>query len=262
MKKIFATLALAVAPMLTFAAGGAGVHLEDMQADLHDKASLQRGLQIFSNYCAGCHDAGYARYERAATDLGIPADIFEANLLPAGKKIGDLMSNAMAAEDGKGWFGAPPPDLTLEARLRGEDWVYTYLKSFYEDETRPWGVNNTVFPNVGMPNVLEHLQGVRHKTCAPAPAVDAHGKPLFDTLTGDVLMEQKCDVIAQKSPGQLSEEEFDRVAYDVTNFLVYMGEPSRLQSESLGLKVLLFIVLFGIFGYLLSKEYWRDIDGH
>ncbi|MBJ7549535.1 cytochrome c1 [Marinomonas ostreistagni] len=259
MKKIFATVALMFASAITFASGGSTVHLEHMAPDLHDKASLQRGMQVYSNYCAGCHEMGYARYERAATDLGIPADIFEANLLPAGKKIGDLMDNSMDAIDAKNWFGATPPDLTLEARLRGHDWVYTYLKSFYEDETRPWGVNNTIFPSVGMPNVLEHLQGVRHMTCAQAPAMDEHGKPKFDTLTGDILTEEQCNVVVQKTEGQLTEAEFDQVAYDVTNFLVYMGEPSRLQAESLGLKVLLFIVLFGIFAYLLNKEYWREI---
>ncbi|MCZ2723056.1 cytochrome c1 [Marinomonas sp. 15G1-11] len=259
MKKFFVTVALAVLPVLGFASGGAGVELQHMSADLHDKSSLQRGLQTFTNYCMGCHDAGYARFERASTDLGIPAELFEEHLLPAGKKIGDLMSNSMDSADAKGWFGAPPPDLTLVARVRGKDWVYSYLQAFYEDETRPWGVNNTVFPNVGMPNVLESLQGVRHMTCAQAPAHDEHGKPLFDTLTGDVLTEEKCDVIAQKSKGQLSDDEFEQVVYDLTNFLVYMGEPSRLQSESLGLKVLLFIILFGIFAFLLNKEYWKEI---
>lgn len=259
MKKLLATIALAVAPVLSFASGGHSVELEHMSPDLHDKASLQRGLQTFSNYCMGCHDAGYARFERAANDLGIPADLFTENLLPAGNKIGDLMANAMDSKDAKAWFGAPPPDLTLEARLRGADWIYSYLQAFYEDDTRPWGVNNTVFPNVGMPNVLEALQGVRHKTCTQAPAHDEHGKPLFDTLTGNALTEEKCDVVAQKTEGQLSEDEFEQVVYDLTNFLVYMGEPSRLESESLGLKVLLFIVLFGIFAYLLNKEYWREI---
>lgn len=258
MKKFFATLALAVLPVVGFAAG-ASVPLMDMKPDLHDSASLQRGLQTFTNYCMGCHEAGYARFERAATDLGIPAELFEASLLPASKKIGDLMSNSMDIVDGKAWFGAPPPDLTLVTRVRGEDWVYSYLQSFYEDSTRPWGVNNRVFPNVGMPNVLESLQGVRHMTCAQAPAHNASGKPLFDTLTGDVLTTEQCNVVVQKTEGQLSEAEFEQLVYDLTNFLEYMGEPSRLQSESLGLKVLLFIVLFGIFAYLLNKEYWREI---
>lgn len=259
MKKIIATITLALLPIVGFASGG-GVELEEMTPDRHDKASLQRGLNTFSNYCMGCHDAGYARFERAATDLGIPADLFTENLLPAGNKIGDLMANAMDAKDAKAWFGGAPPDLTLEARVRGSDWVYTYLKAFYEDETRPWGVNNTVFPNVGMPNVLEGLQGVRHLTCAQAPAYDEDHKPLFDTLTGDALTVEKCGIVAQKTEGSLSEEEFEQVVYDVTNFLVYMAEPSRLQSEALGLKVLLFIVLFGVFAFLLNKEYWREID--
>lgn len=259
MKKIIATIALALLPITGFSAGG-GVALEDMTPDLHDKASLQRGLNTFANYCMGCHDAGYARFERAATDLGIPADLFTENLLPAGNKIGDLMANSMDTKDAKAWFGAPPPDLTLQARVRGSDWVYTYLKSFYEDKGRPWGVNNTVFPNVGMPNVLEGLQGVRHMTCAQAPAYDEDHNPLFDTLTGDALTVEKCGIVAQKTEGSLSEDEFEQVVYDVTNFLVYMADPIRLESQALGLKVLLFIVLFGVFAFLLNKEYWREID--
>ena len=259
MKKYLIALILSCLPVFAAASGGGGIPLDHMTPDLEDKASLQRGAALFTNYCMGCHEAGYARFERAATDLGIPADLFEENLLPSGKKIGDLMSNSMDSVDAKGWFGAPPPDLTLVARVRGKDWVYSYLQAFYEDETRPWGVNNTVFPNVGMPNVLESLQGVRHMTCAQAPAHDEHGKPLFDTLTGDVLTEEKCNVVAQKTKGQLTDDEFEQVIYDLTNFLVYMGEPSRLKSESLGLKVLLFIILFGIFAYLLNREYWKDI---
>lgn len=260
MKNFLAFLILLLLPITVFSAGGASVELQHMKPDLHDKASLQRGLALFSNYCLGCHDAGYARFERAANDLGISNDLFTEHLLPAGNKIGDLMNNAMSSADAKAWFGAAPPDLTLEARVRGSDWVYSYLQAFYEDKTRPWGVNNTVFPNVGMPNVLEELQGVRHMTCAQAPAYDENHKPLFDTLTGDVLTEEQCNVVVQKTEGQLTEAEFERVAYDLTNFLVYMGEPSRLQSEALGLKVLLFIVLFGVFAYLLNKEYWREID--
>lgn len=249
MVRIFVSFVLMFLPFYVLSSEQTA-HLEDMTPDLRDNSSLKRGLALFSNYCLGCHELGYARFERAANDLGIPNKEFTESLLPAGKKIGDLMTNSLNSQNAKAWFGNTPPDLTLEARVRGSDWIYSYLKAFYEDKTRPWGVNNTVFPNVGMPNILENLQGVRQKVCAHAVA------------NGESLSEQECGIIVQKTEGQLTEDQFDQVAYDITNFLVYIGEPSRLQSESLGVKVLLFIVLFGIFAYLLNKEYWREVGGH
>ncbi|MGL6348467.1 MAG: cytochrome c1, partial [Aeromonas sp.] len=148
---IFAVLALL--PGLVFAAG-AGVALDKADYDLSDRASLQRGATTFMNYCAGCHSTQYQRYTRVADDLGIPEDLMRDNLIFTGAKVGDLMKIAMSDKDAAKWFGAPPPDLTLVARVRGADWVYTYLRSFYVDPTRPFGVNNAVFPAVGMPHVL------------------------------------------------------------------------------------------------------------
>lgn len=157
MKKIiFAVLTLL--PSLVFANAGA-VHLDKANYDLSDKASLQRGAATFMNYCAGCHSTQYQRYNRVAADLEIPEELMKENLIFTGAKVGDLMKSAMSEKDAAKWFGAPPPDLTLVARVRGADWIYTYLRSFYVDPTRPFGVNNVVFPSVGMPHVLEPLQG-------------------------------------------------------------------------------------------------------
>ena len=128
---------------------------ESVDIDVSDKAALQDGAGTFVNYCMGCHSAKFQRYERVADDLGIPHDLMLEKLVFTGAKIGDHMTIGMQPADAKNWFGAAPPDLTLVARVRGTDWLYGYLRSFYEDPTRPWGVNNKDFPNVGMPNVLD-----------------------------------------------------------------------------------------------------------
>lgn len=157
MKKIIVLLAALVFPSFAFAAG-AEVELEPAPINLDDKVSLQRGAQMFVNNCLGCHSAKYVRYERMATDLGIPLDVALKNLAFTTDKIGDPMISAMPKDAAKKWFGNPPPDLSLEARLRGSDWVYAYLTGFYKDEKRPFGVNNHVFPDVGMPHVMSTLQ--------------------------------------------------------------------------------------------------------
>ncbi|GAL36343.1 ubiquinol cytochrome C oxidoreductase cytochrome C1 subunit [Vibrio maritimus] len=159
MKKWIVVL-FALLPSLALAAGG-NVNLDKANNDLTDKASLQNGAKLFMNYCFACHSTQYQRYERVATDLGIPVDLAKENLVfDPEAKIGDLMVNAMPQKQAAAWFGAAPPDLTLVARVRGVDWLYTYLRTFYVDPSRPFGVNNTTFPNVGMPHVLEELQGI------------------------------------------------------------------------------------------------------
>ena len=163
-EKQFAALILAILPAFTFAAGPA-VHLDKVDIDLTDKAAMQDGLKTFANYCMGCHGAQYQRYERVATDLGIPEEVMMDNIVFTDAKFGDHMKIGMKPEDAKVWFGAAPPDLTLVARVRGNDWLYTYMRSFYEDPARPYGVNNSVFPNVGMPHVLAPLQGRRVVGC-------------------------------------------------------------------------------------------------
>ncbi|MDN3555620.1 cytochrome c1 [Halomonas maura] len=255
MKKQLFALLFALVPMAGFAAGGGGVHLQEMNPDLHDEASLQNGMKLFVNYCMGCHSLEHQRFARAAEDLGMPQDLVEDNLIFA-EELGynDQMHNAMRSEDGENWFGAAPPDLTLEARLRGTDWVYSYLLSFYKDPSRPTGVNNRVFPLVAMPNVLEPLQGVQEKVCA-ASDQPIEGAEL-DPLTGKY---QSCETLQVTQPGQMEPEAFEEAVYDLTNFLAYVGEPSKLQAQALGPKVLIFIFIFGVIAYLLKREYWRDI---
>ena len=157
MKKLIIAFLLAVLPAFGMAAGG-GVHLDDANIDLSDQASLQRGAKLFMNYCLSCHSAKYQRYNRMARDLGLTEDEVKENLMFTTDKIGDTMNIAMSADDAAKWFGQAPPDLSVIARARGVDWIYTYLRSFVPDEKRPFGVNNTVFPDVGMPHVLWKLQ--------------------------------------------------------------------------------------------------------
>ncbi len=235
MKKFLIALAF-IAPSMVFAAGGKAP-LEKANIDLTDKASLQNGAKLYVNYCLGCHALGHQRYERTFNDLGIPLEDGKANLIPSGDKVGSLITNAMDSENAAVWFGAPPPDLTLEARLRGPDWIYTYLKSFYYDPDRPFKVNNVVFKDVGMPHVLQELQGKTHLE------VDSEGHK---------------KVVADGT-GEMSADEYDNAITDLVNFLAYVGEPSRLESESLGTKVIFFLlILLGLI-FMLKKEFWKDI---
>jgi ubiquinol-cytochrome c reductase cytochrome c1 subunit len=243
MKKLLIGL-FALLPTLSMAAGPS-VPLEKANHDLTDNASLQRGAKLFMNYCLGCHQMQYQRYERTFRDIGIPTEIGKETLIFDGSKVGGHILNAMDTDDAATWFGAAPPDLTLVARVRGADWVYTYLKSFYVDETRPFGVNNSVFPLVGMPHVLQELQGV---PTATFEEVEEHG----------VKVQKVVDITADGS-GELSDDEYDQAVRDLTNFLAYVGEPSRLESEAMGYKVLGFLVILFILAFFLKKEYWRDV---
>ncbi len=257
MKKLIA-IAFALMPAFALAAGGAGVPLDEMKVDLEDKASMQRGAQVFVNYCMGCHSAKFARYNRVARDLGIPEEAMQENLIFAETKIGNLMEIAMRPDDSKKWFGATPPDLTLVARVRGADWLYTYLRSFYKDDSRPYGVNNAVFKDVGMPHVLQSLQGMQEKGCAPV----ADG---VDPLTGLQHYTDSCaedadnKVLFLAEKGSMSEKEYDTAVADLTNFLVYMAEPMALDRQRIGFWVLLFLAILFVPVYYLNRDYWRDI---
>lgn len=250
MKKLIVGLFISILPALTLAAGGA-VPLDAMEPDHADKASLQRGAALFTNYCMGCHSMEYARYKRVSEDLGIPQELYEENLIFTGAKIGELMKVAMDKDMAADWFGAPPPDLTLETRLRGEDWVYSYLRGFYKDESRPFGVNNVVFENVGMPHVLADLQGL----CAVEPEIGVD--PSVDPLSGDVRNGGVCSEWA--SEGSMTPQEFSGAMYDLTNFMSYMGDPVKLERHRLGMFALIFVAIFFIFAYLLNREYWKDV---
>lgn len=245
MKKIIIAFILAVLPGLAVASSG-GLHLDSANIDLTDNASLQRGARLFVNYCLNCHSAKYMRYNRMGEDLGISDELVKKNLLFTAEKVGQPMAIAMRKEDAKKWFGTNPPDLSVIARSKGAgsegaDWLYTYFRSFYVDESRPFGMNNTVFKDVGMPHVLWELQGEQKLV---NPDFAKHGvSPQFDLVT----------------PGKLSTEEYDTAARDLTNFLVYMGEPSQLKRKSLGIWVLLFLVALFFVSYAMKKEYWKDV---
>lgn len=236
--------ALLMLPGLVLASGQE-MALDKANIDVTDQASLQRGARLFMNYCSGCHATRYQRYNRVAADLGIPEDLMQQNLIFSNAKVGDLMTNAIQPKDAAKWFGATPPDLTLVARVRGNDWLYTYLRSFYVDESRPWGVNNLVFPSVGMPHVLEPLQGtprLRYRT----EVHDGHQVQVPDGIHSD-------------GNGELSDEEYDQAVRDLVNFLAYSAEPVQQERKQLGLWVLLFIALFFVFTLMLKREYWRDV---
>jgi ubiquinol-cytochrome c reductase cytochrome c1 subunit len=199
-------------------------HLDKVHIDIHDSASLQRGAQLFMNYCAGCHSLKYVRYEGMAKDIGIVDEknqvlekLVKDNLIFRDEKITDPILTAMPPLDAAHWFGITPPDLSLVARSRGKDWLYTYLRSFYPDPKQPWGVNNYVFPSVAMPHVLYELQN------------------------------------------KLTKEQFDASVRDLVNFLVLMGEPKQRERERLGVWVLLFLGVFLVFAWILKREYWKDI---
>uniref|UniRef100_A0A486XQZ9 Ubiquinol cytochrome C oxidoreductase, cytochrome C1 subunit n=1 Tax=Rheinheimera sp. BAL341 TaxID=1708203 RepID=A0A486XQZ9_9GAMM len=243
MKNLFSVMAL-VASSWAMAAGPS-VPLDKAPIDLTDKASLQNGAKLFQNYCLGCHQMQFQRYSRTFRDLDIPEDVGMANLMFTGEKVGDHITNNMSAKDGEKWFGATPPDLTNVARVRGPDWLYTYLRSFYADPSRPFGVNNDVFPMVGMPHVLQELQGLPYK---------AYETRLVDGESKQVYVGIKTD-----GTGELSTEEYDRAIADLVNYLEYVGEPTKLESRELGVKVMVFLLIFFVLAYLLKKEYWRDV---
>ena len=239
MKKLFLLLALVNMPV--FAAGG-GAHLDEVDIDMNDTASLQRGAGLFVNYCLSCHSAAYMRYNRMADDLQIPEEVVEDNMMFTADRIGGLMITAMPEEDAKKWFGKAPPDLSLSARSRGPEWLYTYLRGFYIDEESPSGWNNTLFPKVAMPHVLYNLQGARKAIFKK----DDQGVEVFD----------KYEMV---KPGSMNIEEFDSAARDLTNFMVYLAEPARMVRYKLGVYVLIFLAIFFVFAYLLKKEYWKDV---
>ncbi len=244
MKKWIVIL-FAMLPSLAMAAG-AKVPLDKANNDLTDQASLQNGAKLFMNYCFACHSAQYQRYERVGRDIGIPTDLLKENLIfDPEAKVGDLMENAMSEDSAAKWFGAPPPDLTLVARVRGTDWLYTYLRSFYADPSRPFGVNNIVFPSVGMPHVLEELQGI------PSPVYETH------IVDGQEVT--KVVGVESTGTGELNREEYDNAVRDLVNFLEYSGDPVKLERHTLGWWAMAFLVIFTIVVVLLKKEYWRDV---
>jgi len=258
MKKLIAVFLLAVMPAFSYAAE-TGLTLDKVDIDLADKAAMQDGARTFANYCMGCHSAKFQRYERVADDLGIPHELMLEKLVFTGAKMGDHMKIGMQPSDAKTWFGAAPPDLTLVARVRGTDWLYTYLRSFYEDKSRPYGVNNKVFPNVGMPNVLVGLQG---KDLGQPTTVQTvvDGKEAPVEANRIVLTHEACDQLTiTPNSGTLTTEQFDEKVKNLVTFLAYSANPVKLESQRIGTYVLLFLAFFFVFAYLLKREYWKDV---
>jgi ubiquinol-cytochrome c reductase cytochrome c1 subunit len=240
MKKTILAI-LMVLPTLAMAAGGS--YTEKVDYDLHNKESLQNGAKLFVNYCLSCHSAAYQRYNRMGEDLGLTDAQVKANLMFAAEKVGETMTVALQTEDAKKMFGTKVPDLSVIARARGADWLYTYLRTFYKDDSRPFGVNNVTFPDVGMPHVLWELEGMKKLVNADEMKAKPGTAPKFEKI----------------SDGKMSAVEYDNAMRDLTAFMVYMGEPAKLVRYELGVWVILFLVLLFLVAYPMKKEFWKDI---
>jgi len=213
--------------------------------DINDVQSLQRGARDFMNYCSGCHSLRYLRYNRMAADLHIaPADLAKDLMLTSDKPFDTIVASMPA--DSEKWFGKRPPDLSLVARSKGVDYVYSFLHGFYADKARPWGVNNLYLDNAAMPRVLQRQQGLQKPVFKSEPG--DHGDSRM-ALTG----------VEQMTPGSLKPEEYDGLVRDITNFLDYAAEPIKAKRQSLGIYVTLFLLVFLVLAYLLKKEYWKDV---
>ena len=215
-----------------YAASGQ-LQLKPVDIDLADKASLQRGAKTFMNYCLTCHSASYMRYNRMGKDLGLTDEQVKDSLMFASEKVGETMTIAMRPDDAKKWFGSIPPDLSVISRARGADWLYSYFQTFYVDNKKVMGTNNSTLRNVGMPHVLWQDQGYLQKS-----------------TNGN---------LTRLSEGELTKDEYDEMTRDLVNFLAYIGEPSKIQRLALGKWVLIYLALFFFVAYPLKKIIWEDI---
>ena len=256
---LVALIAATVIGSSAFAAGGHGAAVDEVHINMSDKASLQNGVKLFVNYCLSCHSAQYSRYNRVAKDLDIPLWQLKENLMFTTEKEGDLMITTMPEKDAKEWFGVAPPDLSLVARVRSPDWIYTYLRAFDLDESSPSGWNNSLFENVAMPHAMYELQGVQKVVGKVEKgsygAIDAHAAPQAvgdHTIVGDTIFELS-------HPGKLTPAEFDQSMADLVGFLAYMGEPAQLQRKTIGVYTLAFLIILMLLCMMLKAEYWRDV---
>jgi len=245
MKPLIAVLALVTLALgpVSLQAAGPSVPLDRVKVDVTNEASLQRGAQLYFNYCVGCHSAQFMRYNRVGRDLGLTENQVIQSMIFTTDEEGDLVAPgslikiAMSEAYGEEAFGRAPPDLTLIARVRGEDWLYTFLRSYYLDDSRPLGVNNTVFENVGMPHPLWELQGWQEKR------VGANGETRLQVVQA----------------GSMGGPEYDRAVRDLVTFLSYLAEPMQIERQRIGIYVMLFLLVFLVLAYLLKKEYWKDV---
>lgn len=225
------------------------IPLDHVTVDLTDKASLQRGAKLYMNYCAGCHSLSYSHYDSLAKGIGITQpngkvaeELVNKNLILTDGTIADSILSALPAKMAKQFFGVAPPDLTLEAKVRGSNWIFTYLKSFYSDNSKIWGVNNLIFPDVAMPNILEPLQGEQ-----------------VPIMKANVQGHQEISYLALIRSGSMGPSEFDRAITDIVNFLSYIAEPEQLTRIYLGYFVLGFLFIFAIVAYFLKREFWKSL---
>jgi ubiquinol-cytochrome c reductase cytochrome c1 subunit len=239
MKKLL--LLVLLVPAFAFAAE-AGYPLDRSQHDPRDLVSVQAGARTFMNYCLGCHSAQYMRYQ-SLTELGLSEAQIRDNLMFTGEKLSEPVKGALGAKEAKQWFGVAPPDLSVVARSRGADWLYTYLRTFYRDAKTATGWNNPVFPNVGMPHALWNLQGERALQ-VEAPK-DGHGHVAYKW--------------SELSKGSQSPAEYDATVRDLVNFLVYVGEPHAASRRAIGVIVLFVLGVVFVFAYALKKEFWKDV---
>jgi len=241
---ITATLGLAVSA--AHAAGG-DYPLDKAPDRVSSNAALQNGAKIYVNYCAACHSAVSVRYS-SLRDIGLTDQQIKDNLILNGAKVGDVMTVAMSPKDAKAWFGKVPPDLSVEARARGTDWLYTYFRTYYKDDESPTGWNNMVYPNVGMPHVLWELQGERIAKFEDVKDLKNPGK------TTKVFKG-----FEQTTPGLMKPQEYDDNIADLVSFMSWMAEPTQLQRKRIGVVVLLFLAIFTLLAWRLNKAYWKDI---
>lgn len=250
MKKIFLGLMLALGMNSVVMAAGAGFPLDKAPDRSNDMAALQNGAKLFVNYCLSCHSASFMRFNRLQ-DIGLSEKEIVDNLLFTTDKVGDTMVAAINPKQAKAWFGANPPDLTLVARSRssqagtGADYIYTLLRSYYRDETKPTGWNNLVFPSIAMPHPLWELQGER------VPAFDTHESH-----------GQSTHVFKEWTPGKdgkMSQEEYDKNVADLVGFLQWMAEPVRSSRTRLGVWVMLFLAGFALVAWRLNAAFWKDV---
>ena len=227
-----------------FAAGGSGVPLLDANVDTSKQNSLQRGARTYFNYCAGCHSLKYMRYNRLARDLGIEESLVKTNLMFATDKIVDPINVSMGSAEAESWFGVTPPDLSVTSRVRGANWLFSFLNGFYLDESRPTGVNNIYYPQTAMPHVLWELQGHRN---------------LMDNKTNEGKHSNDSVSFSTIVDGRLSSDEYQSLTRDLVSFLVYVGEPARLVRYKLGFWVIAFLCVLFVFAYLTKKEIWKDV---
>jgi ubiquinol-cytochrome c reductase cytochrome c1 subunit len=250
MKKILLGLMLALGLSGVALAAGGSFPLDKAPARTNDMAALQNGAKLFVNYCLGCHSASFMRYNRLR-DIGLTDKQIAENLTFTTDKIGDTMKAAIDPRQAKAWFGANPPDLTLVARSRsshsgtGADYIYTLLRSYYRDETKPTGWNNLVFPNIGMPHPLWELQGER--------------RPLFEKHESHGQEVQMFKSWEAAKPGTMTQEQYDQNVGDLVAYLQWMSEPAQNTRVRIGVWVMLFLAAFTLVAWRLNAAFWKDV---